>query len=53
MFSLCSQENLRSHAANTELHVLDYNRDVLSLVALPNLMLAWCESYLGQRYPEY
>lgn len=30
--------------AETKIHLLDYNRAVLELVTLPNIILAWCAS---------
>lgn len=31
-------------AVATHFHLQDYNRSVLELVTLPNIMLAWCTS---------
>jgi protein-histidine N-methyltransferase len=44
---LCRRRSSGAHLLNAEVHVQDYNRDVLSLVALPNLILAWCNSFEG------
>ncbi|KAH9988825.1 hypothetical protein BJV74DRAFT_773312, partial [Russula compacta] len=32
--------------AETDIHLQDYNRSVLELVTLPNILLAWCPSVL-------
>jgi hypothetical protein len=38
----------REDAQSTEIHLQDYNRSVLELVTLPNIILAWCASITAQ-----
>ncbi|KAI0263071.1 hypothetical protein BC834DRAFT_888990 [Gloeopeniophorella convolvens] len=43
-------DRLFSELASTEIHLQDYNRAVLELVTLPNVLLAWYTSPLAAAY---
>lgn len=37
------QTDARENAKKTEFHLQDYNRSVLELITMPNIIMAWCE----------
>lgn len=37
------QMDARENAKKTEFHLQDYNRSVLELITMPNIIMAWCE----------
>ena len=36
------QTDARENAKETEFHLQDYNRSVLELITMPNIIMAWC-----------
>jgi protein-histidine N-methyltransferase len=37
------QTDANENAKKTEFHLQDYNRSVLELITMPNIIMAWCE----------